>query len=360
MHVALVHTQLRRAGGMESYLVDLVRGFQARGDTVSVWAYRVDAALAGELGVEAHTVGSMPLPRIARNAAHSHRILTLALQERHDLVISLARTRGHDVAITGGTHPGFLEAMHRGARLSDRIELALERACMESSPMIVAHSRSLAGELERYYSIPAGRVNVLYPPLDTHRFRRLPPAERQAMRASLGLADDDIAFLFPSMGHVRKGLPLLLTAFGRLNNPRAVLLVAGRRRGALLRGRTATGRVVDLNYFSAMPALYSAVDCTVLPSRYEPFGLVIAESLQCGTGVIVTHSAGVAELLSAEDGLCVESEDAIALEAALRRMCDAPLVPRADFAGRNKLERSLHVDALVEIGSNAVARRSQQ
>jgi glycosyltransferase involved in cell wall biosynthesis len=357
MRIALIHTQLRRGGGMESYLLDLVRGFQARGDTVSVWAYGVDAGLAAELGVEAHIVGSIPLPRFARNAAHSHRILSLGLREDHDLVISLARTRGQDVAVTGGTHPGFLEAMQRGAGLSDRIELALERACVESSPMIVAHSRSLAAELERYYSISPERVKVLYPPVDTQRFRRLGPPERQAMRSSLGLADTDIAFLFPSMGHERKGLPNLLRAFARLNEPRAVLLVAGRRRGGLRRPRKDTNRVVYLDYVSAMPALYSAVDCTVLPSRYEPFGLVIAESLQCGTGVIVSSSAGVAELLTPEDGLCVENGDTPGLEAALRRICDAPLVPKPDFVRRNGLERSMHVDALVEIGSDAVARR---
>jgi hypothetical protein len=34
--VALVHYSLRRGGGMESYLADLVRGFQAAGDSVEV------------------------------------------------------------------------------------------------------------------------------------------------------------------------------------------------------------------------------------------------------------------------------------------------------------------------------------
>jgi glycosyltransferase involved in cell wall biosynthesis len=246
--------------------------------------------------------------------------------------------------------------MGRAGGLDDRIETGLERGCVESSGMIVAHSRALARELESYYGVPAGRVRVLYPPIDTTRFRPMDTTKRPARRAALGIADDDIAFLFPSMGHLRKGLPQLLEALRALAEPRAMLLVAGRRRNGVAE-RGSGLRIRDLDYVDDMPALYGAVDCTVLPSRYEPFGLVIAESLQCGTGVITASSAGVAELLSAHDGICVDPEDPSALTAALRRVCDGPLRPLPDFATRHGLERARHVEALVEVGREALARR---
>jgi glycosyltransferase involved in cell wall biosynthesis len=43
---------------------------------------------------------------------------------------------------------------------------------------------------------------------------------------------------------------------------------------------------------------YSSCDVLVVPSDGEPFGLVVLESLACGTPVVVTQSGGLAELVS--------------------------------------------------------------
>ena len=58
-------------------------------------------------------------------------------------------------------------------------------------------------------------------------------------------------------------------------------------------------------YVDDMASLYSAVDYVVLPSHYEPFGLVVAESLESGTPVVVTASVGAAEILGEEDGVVI-------------------------------------------------------
>jgi glycosyltransferase involved in cell wall biosynthesis len=63
-----------------------------------------------------------------------------------------------------------------------------------------------------------------------------------------------------------------------------------------LRGATATDR--DLNEkdvrlfqnasYEQLPLLYNAADFSLCPSRYEPFGYVVAEALACGISVIAT------------------------------------------------------------------------
>lgn len=340
MNVALVHYQLRRGGGMESYLADLARGFRAAGDAVDVWARDVDRDLAAELGVRAFRLAPIPLPRLWRNRAFAARIARLDLRARYPLVIALSRTRGHHLAINGGTHPGFLAAMRREAGAHDRSETALERAMLADARVVVAHSALLGAEIGRHYPESAAKTTVIYPPLDGARFRT-DGSGRAAARRAFALADDERVFLFPSMDHARKGLAPLLEAFAQLDDPRARLLVAGRAVREALPPRART-----LGYVSDMPALFRAVDWTVLPSRYEPFGLVVAESLACGTPAIVGADAGVAELMDEADGIRLAAVDAAAILAALRAALAAPPRRVAGFAERHGLSLAAHVAAL--------------
>ena len=70
----------------------------------------------------------------------------------------------------------------------------------------------------------------------------------------------------------------------------------------------------------------AAADCLVLPSRAEPFGLVIGEALAAGCGVVASGACGaVPDLLGGrEAGLIVPPGDAGALHAALARVCADP------------------------------------
>ena len=44
---------------------------------------------------------------------------------------------------------------------------------------------------------------------------------------------------------------------------------------------------------------YAASDVLVLPTLYEPFGLVCLEAMACGLPVVTSTSAGAAELITA-------------------------------------------------------------
>ncbi len=341
MNVALVHYSVKRGGGMESYLADLVRGFRAAGDTVDVWAREVDADWARTLGANAYRLLPLPLPRAFRNRVFASRIARLELTERYPLVISLARTRGHHVAINGGTHPGFCAAMQRADSAHDRSETRLERAMLNGAETVVAHSRTLAAQIGAHYAEAAARTRVIYPPVDGQRFAPRDARARAVARQALGVKPDEIAFVFPSMDHARKGLAPLLDAFAQLDDPRARLLVAGRAARKAL-----PPRVTPLGYVDDMPALYAAADWTVLPSRYEPFGLVIAESLACGTPAIIGADAGVAELMGPDDGIRLPEISADAILAALKQACAAPQRVPAGFIARHGLSLADHIAAL--------------
>lgn len=85
----------------------------------------------------------------------------------------------------------------------------------------------------------------------------------------------------------------------------------------------------------ALADLYAAADLFVLPSRHEPFGIVILEAWATGLPVVASRVGGIAELVRDEvDGLLAEPGNASAFAAAAKRLLDdgslrASMVDRA-------------------------------
>jgi len=147
--------------------------------------------------------------------------------------------------------------------------------------------------------------------------------------------------------HHFKGLDRLLQAFGHL--PAEIwLLVVGdgdrrsyyeaevRRQG--LANRTVFARSVE---HEATPLYFRAADATVLPSSPpESFGLVLIESMACGTPVVASNIPGVRAVVDhGVNGLLVDSADAVALASAIQQVLDDDGLRRsmARF-GRAKVE----------------------
>ena len=98
--------------------------------------------------------------------------------------------------------------------------------------------------------------------------------------------------------------------------------------------------------------LYRAADVVVVPSLYEPLGLVALEGMLGGAAVVVARSGGLPELVRHEqDGLVVAPGEPQALADALIRLTDdAPLRDRlghqgaqrakSDFAWKDVAERT--------------------
>jgi glycosyltransferase involved in cell wall biosynthesis len=80
---------------------------------------------------------------------------------------------------------------------------------------------------------------------------------------------------------------------------------------------------------AALADLYAAADLLVLPSRAEPFGMVVTEALACGVPVVATSADGIPEALGRSPdgvapGLLTPPGDPAALAAALRAWLTGP------------------------------------
>lgn len=89
----------------------------------------------------------------------------------------------------------------------------------------------------------------------------------------------------------RKGLDLLLPAVAA--DPSLFLVLAGPGR----RSDPTPDRCRDLGLVSDVSQVLDAVDVLVVPSRYEPFGIVVAEAASRGVPVLVAPTLGAAPLI---------------------------------------------------------------
>jgi glycosyltransferase involved in cell wall biosynthesis len=87
-----------------------------------------------------------------------------------------------------------------------------------------------------------------------------------------------------------------------------------------------------------LPAVFAAADILVLPSRSEPWGMVLNEAALAGLPLVATSAAGAAHELVEDgaNGFVVPPDDVGALREALQRLVDDEPFRRA--AGERSLE----------------------
>lgn len=148
---------------------------------------------------------------------------------------------------------------------------------------------------------------------------KLPPDRVREIRRELGVGDDE--FLIGAVGRLvpRKGLDVLLRAFAAAQLPDARLVIAGDGSERRALERQARGKVLFTGFRRDVKDLYQAFDLFVCPSRYEPFGRVIAEALDAGVPVIASDAQGPRDIARRYPVELVSLEDPADLVAALRR-----------------------------------------
>lgn len=132
-------------------------------------------------------------------------------------------------------------------------------------------------------------------------------------------------FIFVGTPVFHKGFDLLLACYDRLSleHPAVQLHVAG---DAAVAGRATGGRDLVLHgklSHAQLAKLLAGMDCLVLPSRLESFGMVVVEALAVGVPVIVSDHAGASALVQDNiNGWVVASDDEEQLFQKMLECCD--------------------------------------
>jgi D-inositol-3-phosphate glycosyltransferase len=209
--------------------------------------------------------------------------------------------------------------------------LAVEKQILESFDRVVATSPQEEEDLRRLVSL-IGNTQVIPCGTDIDNFQVLSKIEA---RSILNLDSKESIVLYVGRFDRRKGIETLVRAMAEVQDSiDAKLLVVGgsdpnqsdgqeRRR---IEALAAELGIADRTEFVGMvghdrlPVYYSAADVCVVPSHYEPFGLVAIEAMACGTPVIASNVGGLRfTVIPEETGLLVEPQDVTGFARAIQR-----------------------------------------
>jgi glycosyltransferase involved in cell wall biosynthesis len=179
--------------------------------------------------------------------------------------------------------------------------------------------------------------------------------ERSAIRAELGLGEEECVLLTLASLVPRKGLDILLEALASLgeeaSGARCLIAGEGPEREALEARADRLGlgeRVRFLGRRSDPARLLAACDIFVLPSRREGLGVAALEAMAAGRPVVASRIGGLADAVGEGcAGILVEPGDVADLARALARLFgDRDARERLGAAGPPRVAASFHPEGM--------------
>ena len=216
--------------------------------------------------------------------------------------------------------------------------LEVEKACLETAECIVATSPQ---EKEYLRSLVSSRGNIEIIPCGTD-IDRFGSISYEQAREKLGFSPEEKIIYYIGRFDPRKGIETLVRAVhqSKLRGQVPIrLIIAGAYRPGESDGdeKERISQIVeelglsDITEFPGrisdedLPVYYSAADVCVVPSHYEPFGLVPIEAMASGTPVVGSAVGGLNfTVVSEETGLLVPPKDEKAFAQAIDRILSDP------------------------------------
>ena len=170
-------------------------------------------------------------------------------------------------------------------------------------PRILAISQRVADDLRTLYDIPPSAITVIENGIDCKRFSlNVRTLHRTAIRQAYGLANKKV-MLFVGNNFRLKGLRYFLLVLRKISTRRtdiaAVIIGSGnyKKFQRYARRYGVDNYCVFISQTEGMEQYYGAADVLVLPTFYDPFGLVVPEALACGLPVITTRFCGASNII---------------------------------------------------------------
>jgi glycogen(starch) synthase len=223
-----------------------------------------------------------------------------------------------------GRHQGWVQR-HPQSRIH-----AVERAMVRRADGVITCSHFMHRHVSTVFDIPPERITVIPNGIDPGDLEPDDSISLPLLRARFAAPDERLVLLVGRLVH-EKGFHLALDALApvtrRFGDVRFVVAGSGTAEAELKRqarelGLTRRGAFLGWVGDDTLHALYRVADLCIVPSIYEPFGLVALEAMASGCLCIVADTGGLREVVP-DDGSVghrFPSRDVAALQEVIEQV----------------------------------------
>jgi glycogen(starch) synthase len=231
-----------------------------------------------------------------------------------------------------GRHQGWVEN-HPQSHIH-----GVEKWITNRSDRVIACSHFMREQIADIFSVEEGRISVIPNGIDPDDLPAEDPIELSRLRSEFAAPQENLVLLIGRLVY-EKGFQLALEAMPKvieaLPNTRFLVAGSGTHEGELHKQAEELGLMTHGTFLGwigddVLHSLYRIADLTVVPSIYEPFGLVALEAMASECPCIAADTGGLREVVPIEGaGLRFRASDPEHLaEAAIQVLGDDELSQR--------------------------------
>lgn len=190
--------------------------------------------------------------------------------------------------------------------------------------------------------------------VDSHVFFKDDEINKKQVLNSLGIEDKyDRIVAFAGKLTRFKGVDILLDATKKYEENNILTIVAGD--GELkdeLKEQAENLKLKNVIFIGNQPQnklteIYNIADCSCVPSRREPFGLVAAEAMLCGTPVIATNDGGLVDFVTPDVGILINPDNPNELAGAIEKILNKEITFDRNHIAK-KIKELYSQDAIID------------
>ncbi len=299
----------------------------------SLTVHRVDVPLIERDYYEQIMERNQILVTYANERVQEHRYDVVHVHDWISASVGIALKSQWQIPLVVTLH-STMQGRHQGKLVKNynaQIDLLEQKVCQIADRVIVC-SEFMSQEIQTFFQLSSEKVVVIFNGVHQTSIENFSPGDLSGLRSQYAPDGEKLLFFVGRIVY-EKGPQLLVQAMPEIlhNHPRTRLLIAGDRGNKLerLAYELNVEKAIDfLGYVSDRQknSLYRVVDALIIPSLYEPFGMVALEAMASGCNVIASQAGGLQEVVRhKKNGLLVPPNNVNSIVDAVNQLFADPV-----------------------------------